>query len=567
MNRAAWHTRIQCGNAVGSGFLVSARQVVTCAHVVAASGTSAVTVGFPHRADLGELTARVAVHGGWRGGATDPGDVAVLELERDVPITPAVFAPAGAGRGTTPAPALAAYGFPRGHDEGSIAHYHATRGPLIAGEWVQLEAVSVQGQPLAEGFSGAAVQLPDGSVVGMVTAIAGGREARVGRMLPTEVMARYWHGLGELVPTPDLTPAQLRELYELVGRAEREGRRTGDHDRLYVDAVGPFGPDLPAGGFGSLTSLAVYLQLEVPEAVPQFLVRLRELLDGAESGCGEAGKPGTTPRRPPGRAPAWSPIVVEIDHSGAGPDQVTVEVSAYREGRRRPVGARRLPWSGVRAYVQEHIDQAVTQLAPGADELLAFILPRGWLNWPVARWECGADDPTPLGCAYPLVVADRARHRSGRMRHQLHKKWQKLDGGPAAVHRIDCGIRERPSTLRKRLWDDGTDLVGFASPPDAAREHFEVGLTVPVPMLLWPRAGCPEPDHEGPCGRGAFLDALTASVAGVPPADLPHHLLSLRLAADAHDEVDGHWAGDVQLLWDDPRCFPETPAPLHSPVA
>ncbi|MFJ5560306.1 trypsin-like peptidase domain-containing protein [Streptomyces sp. NPDC093250] len=563
MNRAAWHTRIQCGNAVGSGFLVSARQVVTCAHVVAASGTSAVTVGFPHRADLGELTARVAVHGGWRGGATDPGDVAVLELERDVPITPAVFAPAGAGRGTTPAPALAAYGFPRGHDEGSIAHYHATRGPLIAGEWVQLEAVSVQGQPLAEGFSGAAVQLPDGSVVGMVTAIAGGREARVGRMLPTEVMARYWHGLGELVPTPDLTPAQLRELYELVGRAEREGRRTGDHDRLYVDAVGPFGPDLPAGGFGSLTSLAVYLQLEVPEAVPQFLVRLRELLDGAESGCGEAGKPGTTPRR----APAWSPIVVEIDHSGAGPDQVTVEVSAYRDGRRRPVGARRLPRSGIRAYVQEHIDQAVTQLAPEADELLAFVLPRGWLNWPVARWECGADDPTPLGCAYPLVVADRARHRSGRMRHQLHKKWQKLDGGPAAVHRIDCGIRERPSTLRKRLWDDGTDLVGFASPPDAAREHFEVGLTVPVPMLLWPRAGCPEPDHEGTCGRGAFLDALTASVAGVPPADLPHHLLSLRLAADAHDEADGHWAGDVQLLWDDPRCFPETPAPLHSPVA
>lgn len=565
MNRAAWHTRIQCGKAVGSGFLVSARQVVTCAHVVAASGTAAVTVSFPHRADLRELTARVAVHGGWRGGVTDPGDLAVLELEREVPITPAVFAPPGAGR-ESPAPELAAYGFPRGYDEGSIAHCRAARGPLIAGEWVQLEAVSVQGQPLADGFSGAAVQLPDGSVVGMITAIAGGRDGRVGRMLPTEVMARYWNGLGELVPSPDLTPAQLRELHHLVRRAERENR-TADHGRLYADAVGPFGPDLPASGFGSLASLAVHLQLEVPEAVPQFLVRLRELLEGAESGCGAAGTPGTSPERPPGRAPVWSPIVVEIDHSGAGPDQVTVEVSAYRDGQRRPVGARRLPRSAVRAFVQEHIDQAVTQLAPGADELLAFVLPRGWLNEPVARWECGADDPTPLGCAYPLVVADRARHRSGRIRHQLHKKWQKLDGGPAAVHRIDCGTRERGPSLRKRLWDDGTDLVGFASPPDAAREHFEVGLTVPVPMLLWPRAGCPGPDHEGPCGGGAFLDELTASVAGVPPADLPHHLLSLRLTADAHDEADGHWAGDVQLLWDDPRCFPETPAPLHSPVA
>lgn len=560
---AAWHTRIRCGNEVGAGFLVSARRVVTCAHVVAASGTSAVSVSFPSCAGLGELSATVAVHGGWRGGTTDPGDLAVLELEREVPLAPAVFAPPGAERGI-PSPGLTAYGFPRGYDEGALAHYRAVPGPLIAGEWVQLEAVSGHGQPLADGFSGAAVTLADGSVVGMVTAVAGGREVRAGRMLPTEVMARYWSGLGELVPTPGHTRDQLRELYDLVRWAERQGR-TCDHDRLYVDAVGPFGPGLPVGGFGSLASAAAYVQWEVPEAVPRFALRLRELLDHVDGGYGTAG---TAPGGRSRGAPVWSPVVVEIDHSGAGPDQVTVEVSAYRDGRRRPVGARRLPRSGVRAYVQKHIDEAVTQLAPGADELLVFVLPRGWLNEPVARWECGADDPTPLGCAYPLVVADRTRHRSGRMRHQLHKKWQKLEGGPAAaVHRVECGTEERPSGLRKRLWDDATALVGFAAPPDASREHFEVGLTVPVPVLLWPRAGCPGPGHEGPCDGGAFLDALAASVAGVPPADLPHHLLSLRLTADAHDEADRHWARDVQLLWDDPRCFPETAAPLHSPVA
>ncbi|WP_149549803.1 trypsin-like peptidase domain-containing protein [Streptomyces marokkonensis] len=560
MSRAAWHTRIECGNDVGAGFLVSARQVVTCAHVVAASDTSAVSVSFPNHAALGQVSAAVSVHGGWRGGGTDPGDLAVLELEREVPLTPAVFAPPGAER-DIPLPVLSAYGFPRGYDEGALAQYRAVPGPLIADEWVQVEAFSGHGQPLADGFSGAAMTLADGSVVGMVTAVAGGRDVRAGRMLPTEVMARYWSGLSELVPTPGHTRDQLRELYDLVRRAEREGV-TCDHDRLYVDAVGAFGPSLPEGGFGSLASAAAYVQWEVSEAVPRFAARLRGLLD--HPGCRSEPAPDVRP----GHVTAWSPIVVEIDHSGVGPDQVTVEVSAYHDGQRRPVGTRRLPRSGVRAYVQEHIDEAVTQLAPGADELLAFVLPRGWLNEPVARWECGADDPTPLGCAYPLVVADRTRHRSGRLRHQLHKKWQKLEkGATASLHRIECGTPERPPTLRKRLWDDGTGLVGFASPPDAAREHFEVGLTVPVPVLLWPRAGCREAGHEGPCDGGAFLDELTASVAGVPPADLPHHVLSLRLTADADDEADRHWARDVQLLWDDPRCFPETAAPLHSPVA
>ncbi|MGC0377471.1 trypsin-like peptidase domain-containing protein [Streptomyces sp. SAI-229] len=553
MSRTAWHTRIRCGNEIGAGFLVSARHVLTCAHVVAAGDTSPVTVSFPNRADLGEVTATVVVHGGWRGGDTDPGDLAVLELDREAPLAPAAFAPPGAERGT-PAPELIAYGFPRGYDEGTLALYRAVPGPLIADEWVQLEAVSGHGQPLADGFSGAAVTLADGSVVGMVTAVAGGRDVRAGRMLPTEVMARYWSGLGELVPTPGHATDTRRRLYTLVRRAERTGLRCDPH-RLYVDAVGPFGPPLPDDGFASLASAAAYVQWEVPEpeAVARFADRLRDLLDG-----------------PPARPSSWSPVVVEIEHSGAGPEQVTVEVSACLDGRRHPVGARRLPRTGVRAYVQERIDEAVAHLPPGAEELLAFVLPREWLNEPVAHWECGPDDPTPLGCAYPLVVADRSRHRSGRLRHQLGKKWQKLDAGMgAAVHRVECGTHERPAGLRKRLWDGGAELAGFPAPPTAARQYFEVGLNVPVPVLLWSRTGCPEPEagHGGPCSGSTFLDELTASVAGVPPGELPQHIMSLRLTADAAEEPDGHWARDVQLLWDDPRCFPVTAASLHSPVA
>ncbi|QIJ62423.1 trypsin-like peptidase domain-containing protein [Streptomyces sp. JB150] len=557
MNGYAWHARIVCGKEVGAGFLVSGRRVLTCAHVVRCSDTAKIAVTFPGRRDLDPVPASVAVHGGWRGGVTDPGDLAVLELAWEVPVAPAVFAPPGAERGS---PRLVAYGFPKGYDEGMLAEYRALPGPLIAGEWVQLEALTGHGQPLAAGFSGAAVTLDDETVVGMVAAVAGDRGVRVGRMLPTEVMARYWDELGELVPTPGHHADARRRLYALVRRAGEAGLRV-DPDRLYVDAVGPFGPPLPEGGFGSTARAAAYVQWEVPdpEAVTAFADRLADLLDARDGRARPAG-PGAPDA-------AWSPIVVEIEHSGAGADQVTVEVSAYRDGHRRPVGARRLPRTGVRAYVQERIDAAFTQLAPDAEELITFVLPREWLNEPVARWECSPDDPTPLGCAYPLVVADRARHRSGRLRHQLAKKWQKLDVcGGTAPHRVDCSPAERPPSLRKRLRDHEAAVAAYAAPPTAVRQHFEAGLNVPVPILLWPRAGCPGSEHDGPCPGEAFLDELTESVTGVPPGDLPRHVRTLRETAEAADEPDRHWARDLQLLWDDPRCFPEPAACLHSPV-
>ncbi|MFJ4947741.1 trypsin-like peptidase domain-containing protein [Streptomyces sp. NPDC088760] len=572
---AAWHARIACGDEVGAGFLVTGRRVLTCAHVVRRSDRAAVTVSFPHARQLGELPASVVAHGGWAGEVTDPGDVAVLELDRDVPLAPAGFAPPDAAY-TEPYPKLIAYGFPEGYDEGTLAEYQAVSPQLIAGEWLELVAWNGHGQPLVAGFSGAAATLPDGRVAGMVTAASDSPDVRKGRMLPLDVLARYWPELGELVPTPGHREDARRRLYALLRRAAAGAGPACDPNRLYVDAVGAFGPPLPAGGFPSLWAAAAYVQWEVPdpEAVSRFADRLRELLDGTPSL-----RPPAAPE-PPGAAasPAWSPVVVEIDHSGAGPDQVTVEVSAYRDGRRRPVGARRLPRTAVRAYVQQRIDEAVAHLAPDADELVTFVLPREWLNEAVAHWECGADDSTPLGCAYPLVVTDRARHHSGRLRHQLRKKWQKLDSGRTAeVHRVECGTRERPPSLRKRLWDGEAGLAGYATPPTSARQHFEVGLTVPVPVLLWPRTGsacpghedepCPGAPGEPPCPGAAFLDQLTTAIADVPAAELPRHVMSLRLTADAADEPDLHWARDLQLLWDDPRCFPETTASLHSPVA
>ncbi|MET9757787.1 trypsin-like peptidase domain-containing protein [Streptomyces sp. NPDC006372] len=562
MNSAEWHARIELrGQVVGAGFLVTPSTVLTCAHVVRHGEDLAVTLtelpGSP------PVPARVVAHGGWSGGSTDLGDLAVLELDREMPVTPAALAPADAAHGTSPRK-LVVYGFPAGFDEGTLAEYRVTAAQLIRREWIQLEAWHPGGQPLAPGFSGAAVTLADtGEVVGMVTAAAGAPGVRNGRMMPTEVMARYWPGLQGLVPTSDHASADRARLRALVEKAARAGVDC-DPVRLYTAAADPFDPPPPEEGFDSLWSAALFVlcELDGPGAAPtvtRFADRLEALLH--------------TPAVEP-EAPDWSPILVELGHSGAGDGLVRVEVSAYSEGRRHPVDSGTVEQHRLRAYVRDRIEEAFRFLTPGADELVAFALPRDWLDWPVDRWESAPDDATPLGCVYPLVVTDHAR-RKASTRHVLTRAWKRLDALPGArMHRVECGGPEEPGRLRMRLRRPDACLAGFGTAPAASRTRpqFDTSLTAPAPVIVWSRGGCGsgQEDCSGAdgCTGKAFLDALDSCVAGVPPAELPRRVLALREEADTEDD---HWAHGIQLLWDDPRVFtdPHAVAAAHTrtPVA
>ncbi|PBC64225.1 hypothetical protein BKI49_11150 [Streptomyces sp. Tue6028] len=594
MSSAAWHARISCGRETGAGFLVTERHVLTCAHVVARSGTAEVRVrfgpGVPDGHDGDGLPAKVVAHGGWDGRDTDPGDVAVLELDRAVAVEPARFAPPADAYGDPPR-RLLAYGFPKRYEEGTLAEYRATADQLIAGEWVQLEAWAAHGQPLVPGFSGAAVTLADtGRVVGMVSAAARDPQIRNGRMLPAHVMARYWPRLGELIPTPEYGRAEKERLRELVqGRGpEFEGRPDCSPERLYSDAVGPFGPPLPARRFGSLWDAAWYLLSEVPDtgAVARFATRLADFVEDAPARGALRAWPSRPQDRHPGpprpgppaaHRPAadrqpWSPILVEIAPSGSGDHHFLVEVSAYTGRHRRVVGSRALPADRVRGYALQRIDEAYHELEPEARELIAFVLPRRWLNTDVAHWQRSADDDSPLGSFAPLVVMDLERRRSGGLQHKLLQKWQRLDAQPAArLHRIGCGaLGQDPVRLTIGL-RRGADMVGFAAPPRAGgtRRLFQASLNAAVPVMFWPRTGC-RGDHRGAahedCTGAAFLDRLAKHLADLPPSELPSHIHELREAAYAADASEPHWAYDLALLWEDPRCLPDPVGYLHSPV-
>ncbi|MER5436200.1 trypsin-like peptidase domain-containing protein [Streptomyces sp. NPDC002588] len=566
MNSAEWHARIEsAGQVAGAGFLVTPRKVLTCAHVVRQGGAAnALTVTFTERPGSPAVPARVIADGGWGGGATDLGDLAVLELAHEVPIAPAALAPVDAAHGQRPdrPRKLVVYGFPVGFDEGTLAEYRITATQLLNREWIQLEAWQPGGQPLAPGFSGAAVTLQDtGEVVGMVTAAAGAPGVHNGRMMPTEVMARYWPDLEGLVPTSDHPTADRARLRELVEKAVRAGL-DGDpvrRVRLYEAARGPLDPDAPPEGFDSLWSAALFVLCEVDGAdaaatVGRFTAQVEALPALSQA--------------VPAAAPDWSPILVDLQHSGAGDGHVRVEVSAYSGGRRHPVGSETVPQSRMRAYVQDRIQAAFRYLTPGCDELLAFALPRDWIDLEVDRWANAPDDDTPLGAVYPLVVTDQARLRPGT-RHQLTRAWQRLDALTGVrVHRVECGSPEEPARLRLRLRKPDACLAGFATAPaePRTRPHFDTSLTAPAPVVVWSRGGCVVGPEE-PCAGGdgcsgkTFLDELDACVAAVPPAELPRQVLALREEAAAED---GHWAHDIQLLWDDPRVFADPHAAPHA---
>ncbi|MEU2853963.1 trypsin-like peptidase domain-containing protein [Streptomyces syringium] len=586
MDLHSWQVRVSAGG-VGSGFLITDRHVMTCAHVV--DGVERAEVTFAQYPDLGPLAATVIAGGEWRGSDQDRGDVAVLELDVPVSVKPAMFAAVDAPY-TQPKAKLTAYGFPRGYDEGILGEFRSTSAQLIAGEWLQLEAWTSHGHALEEGFSGAAVVREDtGEVMGMVTArypTGGG-----GRMLPSRVLARHWPGAAELVPVPGHTPEAVARLRDLVQACE--GACTPETAyRSVMEPLTPLPPPPPSGGFRSLWDVAWFLLTEVntePGAAPwaDFAAHLADRTQDQAvqhalfTWAGDH-RPGTTPRpRRPTTGSVqdedvkWSPILVEIEQSGADRDMYLVSIYAIRDGRAQLVASNTVARRQVQEYVRDRLDHAYRQLDHRGDELIAFALPRDWLGEPVEDWHTSAEDPAPLGCSSPVVVMDLNRRRQRRLQFKLAKVWQVLDHrADTAWHRVECGSPQDPVKLTVQLNELKT-AVGYASPPDTdrARRLLEAGLKAPVPVIVWPRSGC-SGQHDGGtaaghcCDGARFLDALEKHLASLPPADLPRLVRELRSQAYSADESEPHWAaGGLTLVWEDPRWFPEANTYPQSPVS
>ncbi|MER8044741.1 trypsin-like peptidase domain-containing protein [Streptomyces sp. NPDC094032] len=604
MGSPAWHVRVDgAGLVLGSGFLVAADTVLTCAHVV--EDLTDATVWFPGAPGLGEVPARVARRGPWAGGRTDPGDVALLTLDRPVSVPPIAFAgPEGVGEDREP-PRLVAYGFPEGYArEGAQTELRTTSaGQLIHDEWQQAEYWKGYGQEPSHGFSGAAaMRAADGAVVGMVASYD--PVVRNARIIPARILARYVPALAALVPTPGCSPEEKRGLLELV---ERAGPLPVPVERLLAAATGPLGPALPPAPPRDLWQGVWHLVTETTPGrgrVPlaELALRVADLMDdeelrrafrawarehrerhqGARHALPHDDEPRheaapfaphdrarTRPAAPaPDDPPPWAPILVEVRRSGADGGTVIAEVSVYRGGDRLLVSQRRLTAARLRGWVLDRIDEAYEEIVDGRP-LIAFALPRSWLNKDVDQWTRRRGKEPPLGCSSPVVVLDHDRRSKGRQQFALKRVWEELDlqdGSP--LHRVACATPQGAAQLSVLL-QDVRGAVGFARPPTASRERslYGAALDAPAPIVLWPRNGCPPGGPcAGACSGSGFLDRIAERISRLPPAELPDVVFRLRKEAFLHEGPEPHWAAQLSLVWEDPRRFPEVRPLRHSPV-
>lgn len=204
---------------IGAGFLVSAKHVLTCAHVVASAHAPdidretaempdvEVQIDFPISASEGLFKARVVFWQPVNNRNAESEDIALLELETSPPdAASCVRLVKSENLWGHPFRAL---GFPGGQPNGAFAS-GVLRGRQANG-WVQLENVRQPGYSLQHGFSGTAVWDDElQGVVGMAVAT---------EIYQPEVKAAF------IIPTAQLVKA-LPDLNPLVIDAEiwRRGR-------------------------------------------------------------------------------------------------------------------------------------------------------------------------------------------------------------------------------------------------------------------------------------------------------------------------------------------------------
>jgi hypothetical protein len=226
-----WRARISDGNGriLGSGVLITDHQVLTCAHVIAGTGSVEhprvpVTIDFPASHTGVSVAASVPDDGWFPALASGEGDVAVLELAGTPPedVEPALL-----GRGIPCVGRVAhAFGHPSRVPDGvwTEGRIFGSAGPR--GEWLQLSGgLAMYDERIEPGFSGGGVKDGvTGRVVGVIVAAYTSQDSRLAWMVPMEVVARYWSPLSELmggqpVGEDQLDTAAVGALVEAFGHA------------------------------------------------------------------------------------------------------------------------------------------------------------------------------------------------------------------------------------------------------------------------------------------------------------------------------------------------------------
>ncbi|SNY73055.1 VMAP-C domain-containing protein [Paractinoplanes atraurantiacus] len=565
MTEAFWQARVDIPGTIrwGSGFLVTNRHVVTCAHVVRGHEEAQVTLR-----DGTTAKGTVLRHGPWWTPQSEGADVAVLELTEPVDVRPARLGPYAALE-IYAGQSLDIFGFPDRHRENGVHTGYTAEPHHLVGADIQLSATDAIGVRLQEGFSGAAVvHGPTQQVVGMVRKAATGDE-RIGLMVPVGTLVEHCPALGEQIWLGPFDPAvyrglrealrrvhcrpeRLRRILSLVRRqvpALRADLRTveGVVEALVVDTVTVDDRETRyhlRGMLGELESDPVdewvIRELGAGERTEQRAVRPGPLHDGGIVVCLEpiAGGGGESYR-----LKIWT--VTEADGLLEEP---VADVSGLARGEWQE----RVEHELLRAL--ERIPRTVREVA------VEFVLPRMFLSEPVDEWFDHRED-TPLGVSRPVMVRDLDWFINGEADVLAQRtddlRSRRAGVGDALMWR-DCTdplprLRSFKAWLRMNGSPRAFGLAGEWSRP----EFVVAAVAAGPPVLLWQRRPCASGVHaeDVECTGRRFVRELKEELAGVPVDALADKVRQLRAVSMAEEDA-GHCGSGLVLLRDDGQRRP-----------
>ncbi|MFI7131124.1 trypsin-like peptidase domain-containing protein [Nonomuraea sp. NPDC050153] len=261
---------------------------------------------------------------------------------------------------------------------------------------------------------------------------------------------------------------------------------------------------------------------------------------------------------PPPEEAAAVAVHVGLDlqarQAGAPLYRYAIAESAGHRPDRNPVALRR---GELEQELKKDLRGPMTRLGRTLGE------PKVYLNLPGELLDLGVEEWTglveqqkdmPLGTRFPIIVRD---HTSARgFRNWRDTRWNALkDALPLPLHQIGCRHElVAYSDSRRRGWfsariGERAGLMLACGSDDLLRCAIGFG----VPVALWWRSPCPGPEQSPeaePCPGAVRMGRLTAELAHVRLAALPEKVRELR--GEAQGDEAGHCGAGLVLLFDDP---------------
>jgi hypothetical protein len=566
VNGMGWRARIETaeGTPCGAGLLVSASQVLTCAHVV--DGLTWVRVAFPGVAGADQLPAKVAWRGPWRR-TGDRGDLALIELASSAPLQACEFSRPDVLR---PRPGrtsheLRALGFPRHHGHDGIhVTLRTSDDRLLREEWLQIDVEQAHLQSLSKGFSGAGAWIPEsGQVAGVITdaVLNDDGSGFIGRMLPLTTIRRYWEGVDDLLPLSWLEPRPRQELRAAVDGATVT-TRPGEVFKM------AFPKFLRAPDFETPWAAIRYVGecVSGDDRMWIFLSKLIPYLDGSArfrlTDWARRWLPAAVDELQQAKAPVTSIVIMLRTPTRNG--KTHVELTARSIVNRSWTGA---PYKimvrrdQIQAKTEKVITSQVNQLR-GPDWMIEFAVRPDEMSLPFEQWqfrEPGASLPRPMR-SVPVIVWHVARLDPGNFAsYRVRQRWQILRArGETTVTTVSCHLTHDFEEFRN--WLDADDaLCALAYAVSPRREWLEAALDTGIPVMVWPRRSCTG-SGEAHDTHETFLSQITAALSASDPDRLPVEVMRLR--KQARSPVSGnehHYGWNLTLFWDDPTRLPDPP--------